>query len=160
MSTAKHIVRAAARTPESAEADSHPLNERSRVVGHGLARPAGLKAIGLWELTIPPGKESFVYHRHHREEEFIYVLAGRGIVEIEDEEHEVGPGDFVGFPPGTAHHLRNPYDLDLRYLSGGQNLESEVADFPRHDRRMVRIGPNGAMYAISAAQELPWLKKL
>lgn len=157
---AVHIVRAAGRTRESEETDRHPLNPGSEVSGHALSRPAGLKAVGLWELRIPPGKESFVYHRHHREEEFVYVLAGRAIVEIDDEAHEVGPGDFVGFPPGVAHHLRNPFDEDFRYLSGGQNLDSEVADFPRHDRRMVRIGPNGAMYPLSAALELPWLSKL
>lgn len=157
---AVHIVRAAARTPETAEADTHPLNPRSRVSGHPLARAAGLKAVGLWELSIAPGRESFVYHRHHREEEFIFVLAGRGVVEIDDEEHEVGPGDFVGFPPGTAHHLRNPFDEDLKYLSGGQNLESEVADFPRDDRRMVRVGEKGAMYPLGAALDLPWLSKL
>lgn len=157
---ASHIVRAASRTPETAETDSHPLNPRSRVTGHALSRPAGLQAVGLWELTIPPGRESFIYHRHHREEEFVYVLSGRGIVEIDDEEHEIGAGDFVGFPPGTAHHLRNPFEEDLRYLSGGQNLESEVADFPREDRRMVRVGGRGAMYPLSAALELPWLKTL
>lgn len=157
-SKASHIVRAASRTADTAEADTHPLNPRSRVSGHALSRPAGLKGVGLWELTIPPGRESFIYHRHHREEEFLYVLAGRGIVEIDDEEHEIGPGDFIGFPPGVAHHLRNPFDEDLRYLSGGQNLESEVADFPREDRRLVRVGQTGVMYPLSARVDVPWLK--
>jgi uncharacterized cupin superfamily protein len=47
---------------------------------------------------MPPGKESFVYHSHHREEEWIYVLSGRGVAEIDGEEFEVGAGDFMGFP--------------------------------------------------------------
>jgi uncharacterized cupin superfamily protein len=30
-------------------------------------------------VSVPPGKESFVYYSHQREEEWIYVLSGRGI---------------------------------------------------------------------------------
>lgn len=35
------------------------------------------------------------YRLHYREEEWIYVLAGRGIAEIGDEEITVGAGDFL-----------------------------------------------------------------
>ena len=63
---------------------------------------------------VPPGKESFVYHAHHREEEWIYVLAGKGIAEIDDQEFEVEPGDFMAFPaPSVAHHMRNPRTLEV-----------------------------------------------
>lgn len=38
----------------------------------------------------------------------------------------------MGFPtPSVPHHLRNIGDEDLVYLVGGENLEVEVADFPR-----------------------------
>ena len=43
------------------------------------------------------------------------------VAEIDGGEHEVGPGDFMGFPtPSLGHHLRNPFDEDLVYLMGGE----------------------------------------
>jgi uncharacterized cupin superfamily protein len=69
-----------------------------------LGRTLGLVRTGVNIGRVPPGKESFVYHLHHREEEWIYVLAGKGIAEIDDQEFEVEPGDFMAFPtPSVAH---------------------------------------------------------
>jgi uncharacterized cupin superfamily protein len=80
-----------------------------------------------------------VYHSHQHEEEWIYVLSGRAIAEIGDAELEVGAGDFMGFPtPSVGHHLRNASGEDLVYLMGGERREMEVADFPKHGRRMYR----------------------
>ncbi|MEH2226212.1 cupin domain-containing protein [Nostoc sp.] len=45
--------------------------------------------------VIPAGKESFVYHSHHCEEEWIYILSGQAIAEIDKEEFEVFPGNFM-----------------------------------------------------------------
>ena len=42
----------------------------------------------------------------------------------------VGPGDFVGFPtPSAAHQLRNPYDVEVVYLMGGEHKDIEIATF-------------------------------
>ena len=72
-------------------------------------------------MRVAPGKESFIYHTHYYEEEWIYILSGRGVAEIDGAEHEVGPGDFMGFAtPSVAHHLRNPFDVELVYLCGGE----------------------------------------
>jgi uncharacterized cupin superfamily protein len=104
-------------------------------------------------VSVPPGKESFVYHSHQREEEWIYVLSGRGIAEIGDEEFEVGVGDFMGFPaPQVGHHLRNPYEEDLVYLVGGEALDVDIADFPRLGKRMVRRGQEVEIYEASDAK--------
>ncbi len=104
-------------------------------------------------VRIPPGKESFVYHLHHREEEWIYILSGCGVAEIDGEEFEVGPGDFMGFPtPSVAHHLRNPHSEDLVYFMGGENLDMEIADFPRHGKRMLRRGETVEIYEITDAK--------
>ncbi|MGH9891065.1 MAG: cupin domain-containing protein [bacterium] len=71
---------------------------------------------------VPGGKESFTYHSHHREEEWIYILSGQAIAEIDGAEYEVGPGDFMAFPtPSVAHHLRNPCPLTM--LSSGPGGE-------------------------------------
>lgn len=150
------LIRAAdlARQPE--ESFSHPLNPASQVHGHSLSDPCGLARVGVHLLRVPPGKESFVYHAHHGEEEFIYIVSGRGIAEIGDEQHEVGPGDFMGFPtPSVGHHLRNPFDHDLVYLSGGERHTIEVADFPRHGKRLVRVGAHASVHDGDGAELFP-----
>lgn len=134
---------------------SHPLNPKSEVHMRSLGDAVGLERIGISLMRVAPGKESFVFHLHHTEEEFIYVLSGRGIAEIGDEEHAVGPGDFMGFPtPSVGHHLKNPFTEDLVYLSGGERRASEVADFPRINKRMVRVGMGVAIYGIDDAEAM------
>jgi len=55
------------------------------------------------------------------EEEWVYILSGRGLADIDGQQYEVGPGDFMGFPsPGIAHLLRNPFEEELVYLMGGE----------------------------------------
>jgi uncharacterized cupin superfamily protein len=135
------LSRAADRAQIPEQAQQHPLNPNSEIHGHSLSELVGLRRTGVYLLRIPPGKESFVYHSHQFEEEWMYVLSGRGIAEVGEEQHEVGPGDFLGFPtPSVGHHLRNPFSEDLVYLSGGERREMEVADFPRLGRRLIRVG--------------------
>jgi uncharacterized cupin superfamily protein len=126
---------------------SHPWNEKSLVRGTQLGPLVGLERVGVSYARIPPGYESFVYHSHAREEEWIYILSGRGVAEVDGETYEVHAGDFLGFPtPDVAHHLTNPFDEDLVYLMGGERERVEVADFPRLGRRMVRLGDEVEIY--------------
>ena len=135
---------------------SHPWNPNSQISWVQLSRAAGLKRTGVSLARIAPGKESFVYHSHQFEEEWIYILSGTGTAEIEGEECAVGPGDFMGFPaPSVAHHLRNSGSEDLVYLMGGENREVEIADFPRLGRRMVRIGDQVQIYNTADAKPFP-----
>ena len=132
---------------------SHPWNPNSEIVGTRLSTLVGLSRTGVSLVRIPAGKESFVYHSHYREEEWIYVISGRGIAEIDGGEFEVAAGDFMGFPtPSVAHHLRNPYEEDLLYLVGGENLDVEIADFPRLGKRMLRWGQDVEIYETSDAK--------
>ena len=123
------------------QAFAHPLNPNSEVRGISLSELAGMTRVGIHIVSIAPGKEAFIYHKHTTEEEFVYILSGRGIAEIDEEEFEVGPGDFMGFStPSVAHHLRNPFEEKLVYLMGGERKDVEIADFPRVGKRIVRIG--------------------
>lgn len=132
---------------------SHPWNPHSLVIGTHLSRLIGLQRAGVSLVRVPPGKESFIYHLHHREEEWVYIISGRGKADIDGCEYEVGAGDFMGFPtPSVAHHLRNPYTEDLVYLMGGENLEVEIADFPTVGKRMLRRGEVIEIYNLSDAQ--------
>ncbi len=133
---------------------SHPWNPNSLVKGNMLAKKTGLSRTGVSFVTVPPGKESFIYHSHQTEEEWVYIILGHGIAEIDDQEYEVGAGDFMGFPtPSVAHHLRNTSDKDLVYLMGGESRGMEVADFPRLGRRMIRCGDQIEIYDRGQAQK-------
>lgn len=148
------LVRAGERGPDFPA--SHPYNPRSEMHGWLLSRLAGLGRIAVNLAWVPPGKETAIHHVHHREEEWLYVLDGRGIAEVGDAEHEVGPGDFLGFPPGVSHHLRNESGDRLTFLEGGEVIpDVEVADFPRLRRRVVRMGRRVAVYPLDA--EVPFL---
>jgi uncharacterized cupin superfamily protein len=155
---ASWLLRANARGPEANY--SHPMNPHSEIHGFMLSRATGLLRCGVNFVRVPPGKESFAYHEHKTEEEWLYVLAGRGVAIVNEEEVEVGAGDFLGFPaPGFAHHLKNPFAEDLVYLSGGEHVDVEVADFPHHGKRMIRIGEAMAVHDIDGS-DMAGTKKL
>lgn len=155
------LYRAGDQRAQPEESFSHPLNPNSLLRGHSLSDATGLQRIGVHLLRIPPGKESFAYHRHFGEEEFLYVLSGRGIAEIGDREYEVGPGDFMGFPtPSVGHHLRNPYDEDLVYLSGGERKPLEIAEFPRLRKRFLRVGRQISISDSSAETAFPGMEPI
>ncbi|HKH76125.1 MAG TPA: cupin domain-containing protein [Rubrobacteraceae bacterium] len=113
---------------------------RRDVAGRGEPGPGAARQ-GITRLPLPL-----------REEEWVFVIPGRGVAEIDGEEFEVGAGDFMGFPaPQVAHHLRNPGDEDLVYLVGGENLEVDIADFPRLGKRMLRRGKDVEIYDVADA---------
>ena len=122
---------------------SHPWNANSEITGYQMARATGLRRTGVNFSRIQPGKESFVYHLHWQEEEWIYILEGRAMAQVDGMEFEVKAGDFLAFPPGIAHHLRNTFEQDVVYLMGGEHRDFDVADFPGLGKRMIRH-PKGA----------------
>ncbi len=125
---------------------SHPLNPKSEMHWLAMGDAVGLKRVGVHLIRLAPGKESCVYHTHGAEEEWLFILSGRGVAEIDGGEHEVGPGDFMGFPtPSVAHHLRNDSDHDLVYLVGGERKDMEIAEFPGLGKVVIRVGRTANM---------------
>ena len=59
----------------------------------------------LAEATIPAGAET-ERHYHKISEEFYYLLAGSGIMEIDGISQEVKPGDAILIPAGAWHQIR------------------------------------------------------
>ncbi|HJQ28675.1 MAG TPA: hypothetical protein VJ827_05010 [Rubrobacter sp.] len=78
MEERRFIVRAG-ETAGLARAFSHPWNPNSEMAG---ARPGALVGLSRtavnWD-RVPAGKESSIYHSHYREEEWIYMISGRGV---------------------------------------------------------------------------------
>jgi uncharacterized cupin superfamily protein len=117
----------------------HSMNPKAELHGRSLSEAVGLERLGVHVIRVPGGKEANEYHAHRFEEEFFYVLAGRGIVTIDGEEHEIGPGDFMGFPtPSVAHGLYNPHREDLVYIVGGERREFEIGELVRHDTLVIK----------------------
>ena len=67
-----------------------------------LGDATGLHHIGIHLVRVEPGHDSTQYHVHQGEEEFIYIVSGRGMAELGEDTVEVGPGDFMGFVPGGS----------------------------------------------------------
>lgn len=122
------------------EARVHALDPASVRHTRSLGDAVGLATIGVHRVRLKSGKTSSVYHFHHHDEEWIYILSGRGMAEIGDEKFEVGPGDFMGFVAGSLpHSLTNPNSEDLVYLVGGNRLPFDICDYPRIRKRRYRI---------------------
>lgn len=122
------------------EARVHALDPASVRHTRSLGDAVGLATIGVHLVRLKSGKTSSVYHFHHHDEEWIYILSGCGVAEIGDEKFEVGPADFMGFVAGSLpHSLTNPNPEDLVYLVGGNRLPFDICDYPRIRKRRYRI---------------------
>jgi len=66
--------------------------------------------------NIIPPRSSVGVHQHNNDEEYYYILSGKGIMTLNDEEFEVEEGDLTGVYPGGSHGLENKSDNDLRVL--------------------------------------------
>ena len=117
----------------------HRLNPNAVRHTRSLSSVLGMKRLGIHLVRVEPGKESTQFHLHHQEEEFIYIIAGKGIAEIGEAEIEVAVGDFMGFTaPSLPHSLKNPFAQDLVYLMGGENRDFDICDYPKLKKRQFR----------------------
>jgi mannose-6-phosphate isomerase-like protein (cupin superfamily) len=66
---------------------------------------APVKGQSLAEATLPVGG-STERHYHQVSEEFYYILKGSGVMELDGEEREVGPGDAILIPAGAWHEIK------------------------------------------------------
>jgi mannose-6-phosphate isomerase-like protein (cupin superfamily) len=79
------------------------------------ARLGGAREQSLAEATLAPGQATQRHH-HARTEEIYAILAGTGEMEVDGEQHPVGPGDAVLIPPGARHQIRAGETEELRFL--------------------------------------------
>lgn len=117
----------------------HQFNPNAIRMTRTLGMAAGLGAIGAHLVRLEPGRDSTTHHFHDADEEFIYILSGRGIAQIGSDKFEVGPGDFMGFTaPSPAHSLENPFAEDLLYLVGGERNAVDLVHYPRIRRTLMK----------------------
>lgn len=80
------------------------------------SRNSSAQKQSLAEATIPVGG-TVTEHFHRVTEEFYYILGGTGLMKIENEEREVGPGDTVIIVPGQRHKITNNGQVPLVLLA-------------------------------------------
>jgi uncharacterized cupin superfamily protein len=118
----------------------HVLNKRAVRHGKSLGDTVGMRDMGIHLVRIAPGDESTEYHTHYCDEEFVYILSGRGIAEIGMRKIKIGPGDFMGFTAKSLPHgMKNPYKEDLVYLMGGTRKAIDISEYPRSRKRAYKF---------------------
>ncbi len=155
--TPKQLVRTHDLDTADAMHIKHPFNPKSEVFMHRLGDRVGMQRAHLSLARVPPGKESFIPHAHSVQEEFLFILEGRGTAEIDGERFAVGPGDYLGFPTdGAVHHLINGGTDDLVYLMGGERSDVEVARFPSVGKVGIIMNDGVQMLDESGSDTLPF----
>src|SRR5581483_2553370 len=71
-----------------------------------LRRALGVESFGINQLTLQPKQRGRI-HRHREQEEIYVVLAGTLTLVVEEEEHELVPGDLARVPPELRRQLVN-----------------------------------------------------
>jgi len=78
-------------------------------------RNSAIRNQSLAEARLPAGA-STQEHYHPKTEEIYYITHGAGRIRIENETHDVKPGDAIAIPPGQKHKLWNTGPETLRLL--------------------------------------------
>ena len=134
-----YLVRKAEIVAMEGLAKTHFLNPNAQRINKSLGDATGLSGLGVHLIEVAPGHESTEMHRHHHEDECVFVLEGSGTAFIGEERFPVAAGDFIGYRAGgEAHRLLNDGDVPLRCLVIGQRLDHDVGDYPDLGKRIYR----------------------
>jgi uncharacterized cupin superfamily protein len=106
---------------------------------------AGLTQFGVNVTRIKAGSASALRHWHEQEDEFIYMIEGELVLQENDGETVLKPGDAAGFKAGSgiAHCLINRTQRDAVYLEVGTRAKSERVHYP--DAQTTRTRPGGVV---------------
>lgn len=137
--TDTYLIKAADIDAMEGLAKVHFVNPDAKRINKSLGDETGLTALGIHIIEVAPGDETTEYHVHHYEDEAVYILSGAGTATIGQEDHAIGPGDFIGYRAGgLAHTIVNTGSETLRILVIGQRLPHDVGDYPRKKQRIYR----------------------
>ena len=122
-----------------------------------LGVDGGLTRLGIHHDVVPPGNRTSHPHAESREEEFVFVLAGKPDVWMDGHLHELELGDGVGFPPGTgiAHSFLNNSDIEAHLLIvGEQNVPGNQLIYPLNRQRNEEFKKWGEFWEDAPEREL------
>lgn len=110
---------------------SHRMEGRTK---RQLGNHFGIQKFGLNLTELEPKGESALFHRHSKQEEFIYILSGYPTLCLGEDEFQMEPGMCIGFrPEGQAHKLVNRTSDKVSYLEVGDRETGDIAEYPNDD---------------------------
>lgn len=96
-------------------------------------RNSCIRQQSLAEARLPPHCATTA-HRHLQTEEIYYILEGRGLMTIDQQEQPVGPGDAIAILPGQWHQIHNEGTTVLKFLCccapAYEHDDTELSDAP------------------------------
>lgn len=101
----------------------------------------GLTNFGVNLTRLAPNSISALRHAHSKQDEFIYVVQGRPMLQTNDGKIQLSPGMCAGFPAGTgnANNLINETSEDVLYLEIGDRTLGDEAVYPDDDIQAVLV---------------------
>ena len=123
-----------------------------------LGSSAGSVTVGLSRVEVQDGGWSTPAHEHGREEEIVYVLAGRGLSWQDGVVAEIGPGDTIAYLAGEgAHTLHGLSGLDV--LAFGPRHADESPGFPRQGLSLVGNRAVETMDGMQDGEPIQWRRE-
>lgn len=97
---------------------------------------------------VKPGAESVKYHSHSKQEEFYFIMSGRGILRINGEEILIKTGDVISAPAGkdNGHQFINNSSEILQILDIGTREKGDIITYP--DENVFLIKDKGLVFNI------------
>jgi len=83
------------------------------VLDHNDLKDRGLNFVH--DDILPPGV-SIGAHKHTKDEEYYYIVSGKGTMTLDQDRFEVTEGDMTAVYPGGVHGLENTGTEDLRII--------------------------------------------
>jgi uncharacterized cupin superfamily protein len=125
-------------TAPEVRGSGYPEPYKSRMgdrVKRKLGDACGLTKFGVNLVTLGPGGQSALRHRHTLEDDFVYVLSGEVALVTNDGEQALTAGMCAGYPAGSkdAHHFVNRSAVPATYLEIGNRIEGDNAFYPDDD---------------------------
>lgn len=111
------------------------MSDSVGLVTKELGKSAGSEKIYANLDCVPAGAYSTKYHSHTQQEEFFYVLSGKGKLRFNDTEQEVTAGDFIAKPSGKdiSHTYYNSGSEPLLILDIGTVEKEDTCYYPDED---------------------------
>lgn len=130
----------AADAPPRTKPSNYPEPFFSRMAGREkrpLGDLFGLTNFGVNLTRLAPGGVSALRHAHSKQDELVYVIAGRPTLVTDEGRTPLAPGMCAGFKAGTGngHHLVNESDEDAVFLEIGDRTAGDEGSYPDDDLR-------------------------
>jgi mannose-6-phosphate isomerase-like protein (cupin superfamily) len=86
-------------------------------------RNSSTQNLSLQISEIPIGSEQPIHT--HEPEQIYYIINGKGLMAIDEEDREVFPGDAVYIPGNAKHGIKNNGNEVLEYITANSPVFSE-----------------------------------